>query len=246
MKSTFFASHSGGVARLAQAAAAEAGLRPGATRTLTRAAHLHDLGRLAIANRVWDRRGPLPFSEREQVRLHAYYTDRILARTPALRSEARLAAAAHERLDGRGYHRSLEATGLAPEARLLAAADAAHAMREARPHREALPPERVRDELRREVRAGALDAAAVDAVIAALGASDGGSRKRPRLRASLSDRELEVLRLVAAGKTNKEIAVVLGLSAKTVQHHVAHVYEKIGVYSRAGATLYVIEQGLAG
>jgi HD-GYP domain-containing protein (c-di-GMP phosphodiesterase class II) len=246
VKSVFFAGHSDGVARLAEGAAHELGLRAPVTRSLVRAAHLHDLGRLSVPNRVWDKPGPLGFAEREQVRLHAYYTDRILAQTPALRTEARIASSAHERLDGRGYHRALEAAGLSPEARLLAVADVAQAMRERRPHREALEVARLKGELSALARRGALDAASVDAVIAVIEAPSDRPRRTLRARASLSERELEVLRLVAAGKTNKEIAVILDLSAKTVQHHVAHVYAKIGVYSRAGATLYVIEQGLSG
>ena len=49
----------------------------------------------------------------------------------------------------------------------------------------------------------------------------------------LSDREVEVVRLVATGATNKDVARALGISAKTVAHHVAHVYDKIGTRSRA-------------
>lgn len=60
----------------------------------------------------------------------------------------------------------------------------------------------------------------------------------------LSEREREVLCWVARGKTNKEIAIVLGISPKTVQHHVAHVYDKIGVYSRAGAAIFAMEHRL--
>ncbi len=247
VKSVFTAGHSAGVASLAARAADELGLGAPATRSLARAAHLHDLGRVSVANRVWDRPSRLSIADMEQVRLHAYYTDRILARCGALRDEARLAAAAHERLDGRGYHRGVEGPSLPLAARVLAAADAAHAMSERRPHRAALAAPRVLDELRREVRGGGLDAAAVDAVAAVLGTKAAvRTSRRSGPRARLSDRELEVLRLVAAGKTNKEIAAILGLSPKTVQHHVAHVYEKIGVYSRAGATLYVIEHGLTG
>nr|ALD83709.1 LuxR family transcriptional regulator [Sorangium cellulosum] len=65
-----------------------------------------------------------------------------------------------------------------------------------------------------------------------------------RPRRALTARELEVLRLVGAGKTNREIACVLRISEKTVQHHVAHAYDKLGVYSRAGATLWLAERGL--
>ena len=60
----------------------------------------------------------------------------------------------------------------------------------------------------------------------------------------LSEREIEVLVWVARGKTNPEIGILLGISAKTVQHHVAHIYEKIGVSSRAGAALFAMENGL--
>ncbi len=62
----------------------------------------------------------------------------------------------------------------------------------------------------------------------------------------LSDRERSVLALLARGLSNKEIAVALTISPKTVQHHVAHVYEKTGVRSRAAAALYAVERGLVG
>jgi DNA-binding CsgD family transcriptional regulator len=70
--------------------------------------------------------------------------------------------------------------------------------------------------------------------------------KRLRRTRELSERELEVLRLVGTGKTNREIAAVLQISQKTVQHHVAHAYDKAGIYSRAGATLWLAERGLIG
>jgi DNA-binding CsgD family transcriptional regulator len=74
------------------------------------------------------------------------------------------------------------------------------------------------------------------------------SRSPPSFRTNkpLTGRELEVLRLVGTGKTNAEIAVLLRISQKTVQHHVAHAYDKLGLYSRAGATLWLAERGLAG
>jgi DNA-binding NarL/FixJ family response regulator len=50
--------------------------------------------------------------------------------------------------------------------------------------------------------------------------------------------------LVARGSTNKDVARELGISAKTVQHHVAHIYTKVGVASRAGAALFAAEHGL--
>ena len=85
---------------------------------------LHDLGRVAVPNGIWDKPGPLTAAERERVRLHPYYTERILARTPAFAAVAEVAAADHERLDGTGYHAATARRRTqAATMRLLAAAD---------------------------------------------------------------------------------------------------------------------------
>lgn len=236
LKSTTFLGHSTGVAALATAAGAQMGLTKGELRDLGRAALLHDVGRVIVPNGIWERPGRLGLAEWERVRLHAYYTERVLSGTEPLRELAPIASAGHERLDGSGYHRALSNAALPRTARLLAAADAAHAMREDRPHRAALGLPATRDALRAT---RGLDPSAVDAVLSVLGV--GSARRAP---AGMSDRELEVLRLVARGKTNAEIGTLLGISARTVQNHVAHVYDKIGVYSRAGAAVWVMENGL--
>jgi DNA-binding NarL/FixJ family response regulator len=115
-------------------------------------------------------------------------------------------------------------------------------MREARPYRPAIDPPVVEVELVREAREGRLDPEAVDAVLEAA-----GHRVPKRLRelpASLTDRELEVLLILVRGRSNQEIADGLGISVKTVGHHVQHVYEKAGVRSRAAATLWAFEHDL--
>ena len=60
----------------------------------------------------------------------------------------------------------------------------------------------------------------------------------------MSDREVEVLRLIARGQTNKEVAASLHLSAKTVGRHVENIYAKIGASSRAGAAVFAMEHRL--
>lgn len=65
------------------------------------------------------------------------------------------------------------------------------------------------------------------------------------LPAGLSEREVEVLVLLARGLSNKEIAQSLRVSPKTVQHHVSHIYEKTKVQSRAAAATYAVTNGLA-
>jgi DNA-binding NarL/FixJ family response regulator len=125
---------------------------------------------------------------------------------------------------------------------VLAAADAYQAMCEARPFRAGLEPERAASALRAEADAGRHDREAVDAVLAAAGHRS--ERRPPEHPDGLSDREVEVLRLVARGHTNRAIAERLHLSAKTVGHHVQHIYAKTGVSSRAAAALYAVERGL--
>ena len=80
---------------------------------------------------------------------------------------------------------------------------------------------------------------------------DHGGASGPRIPARtasphLSNREIEVLMLVAEGKTNEEIGLVLGISGKTVQHHVARAYRKIDVTGRVGAAMWLAERGMVG
>jgi HD-GYP domain-containing protein (c-di-GMP phosphodiesterase class II) len=241
LKSPYFAGHSAGVAALVSAASERRRLPAADAITLRRAGLIHDLGRVGIANGVWDKPGPLTDGEWEHVRLHPYFTERILARPPALARLGALAALHHERLDGSGYHRGLLATSLPAGARLLAAADVYHTKLEMRPHRPALPVEAAADALRREVRSGRIDGEAADAVLAAAGHRVRRHREWP---ANLSLREVEVLRLVARGLSNPEIARRLGLSPHTARHHVRHVYDKIGVSSRAAAALFAMQHDL--
>jgi DNA-binding CsgD family transcriptional regulator len=234
--------HSTATAQLAEHSASAAGLNTEATQLLRQAALVHDIGRVAVPNAIWDKPGPLSVLERESVRLHAYYTERILFRAPALRALVPLAAASHERCDASGYHRGLPHAMLPLNARLLAAADVYSAMLEPRAHRPALSVEVARLQLLAEVKSGLLDATAVKAVLeAALGGQQPVVRAWPN---GLSEREVDVLRPVARGHSNKAIAQQLSISAKTVQHHIAHLYDKLGVHSRVAAALFATEHGL--
>ena len=131
---------------------------------------------------------------------------------------------------------------LSPAASILAAADVYHALTEPRPHRPAFSAEAAADEIRREVRAGRLDSEAVNYVLAAAGHRVQVARRE--LVAGLSERELEVLRLLARGHFTRQIAETLVISPKTADHHIQHIYTKIGVSTRAGATLYAMEHDL--
>jgi DNA-binding CsgD family transcriptional regulator len=243
LKTPFTHGHSGGVADLAVAAAARARLDPLAIRQLHVAALLHDVGRAGVSNAVWEKPGPLTTAEWEQARIHAYLSERVMATSAALAPMAVIAGGHHERLDGSGYHRGCRGPELAPPARVLAAADAFLAMTEVRPHRAAMGPEQAAETLAREAHAGRLDADAVAAVLESAGRP--AVRRRHDLRpGGLTDREIEVLRLVAAGCTNPDIGRRLGISRRTAEHHVQHIYTKIGVSTRAAATLFALEHDL--
>ena len=243
LKSPWFTGHSRGVSRLAAAAAQEAGLADQAVTDVRRAGLVHDLGRTGVPNTIWDKPGPLTDAEWERVRLHPYYAERMLARPEALARLGAIAACHHERLDGSGYHRSLPGSALSPAARILAAADAYHAMTEARPYREALAPEHAAAELRAEVRAGRIDADAAEDVLTAAGHARTGVRERAR-PAGLTARELEVLLLVARGASSRDVADQLTIADKTARNHIERIYSKLDVSTRAEASLYAMRHGL--
>jgi len=232
--------HSPGVARLAAAAADHLGFGPAGVETMRRAALVHDVGRTAVGSRVWEKPGPLTADEREQVRLHPYHTERVLAPSPFLSELASIAMAHHERLDGSGYHRGLASSSLSRQARLLAVADAFQSKTEPRPYREALSPKEATEVLVRKAKAGALDPVMVMAVAEAAGEA-APPIDRP---AGLTEREVEVVGLLARGLQTKQIARELDISPKTVDRHIQNSYRKIGVSSRAAATLYAAENGL--
>jgi HD-GYP domain-containing protein (c-di-GMP phosphodiesterase class II) len=243
MKTPFTHGHSSGVALLAKGAAQNLGLDRQTTSRLEVSSLLHDLGRVAVSNSIWEKPGPLTGAEWEQVRTHPYRSERILATSTTLEPMARVAGMHHERLDGSGYHRGCRARDLPPAARLLAAADAFQAMTQNRPHRRALSAEHAAAELEREARAGRLDPDAAGAVLEAAGRRR--ARPRDKLRpGGLSEREVEVARLVAAGYSNPEIAKHLVISRRTAEHHVQNIYAKVGVSSRAGLALFAHEHEL--
>ncbi len=244
LRCPYFAGHSRGTAELVEAAAALLQFPPDDARLVRRAALVHDVGRFGVPGRVWDKPGPLSSSDQERMRLHVYYVERIFNRPEPLRRIGLLAATHHERMDGSGYHRGIGGAMLSAPARVLAAADAYHAMTQPRPHRPAMTTEDAARQLRREVDEGRLDPVATDAVLAAAGHST--SRSRAGGPAGLPAREAEVLGLLAQGLSNKAIATELGISRKTVGNHVEHVYTKLGVTNRAGAAMRAMELGLAG
>ncbi len=241
LKSRWLRGHAEAVAELAEAAAWRLGLTTADVTHVRRAALTLDLGRVGVSNAIWRSPGRSASATGSGAAASVLHRARFRARARAGadRRAGGGSPRAPRRLrlpppDGRG--------GLERAARILAAADAYQAMREPRPHRAALGARAAEDELLRDARDGRLCSEAVDAVLAAA-----GHRLAPRPQprpGGLTDRELEVLRALVAGLSNQQIGETLGISPKTAGHHVQHIYEKAGVRSRAGATVWAFEHSL--
>jgi len=243
MRMPFTFGHSRAIAALAASAAKRMGLPAGDIRDVRWAAYAHDIGELTVPVATWMRAGALTERETDAARLHPYHGERALT---ALGGEGKAVAALvqrhHERLDGTGYYRNSRAPDLSPAARILAAAEAFQTAREARPHRSAASDATVAGTLRGAVKEGKLCPDAVEAVLACAGQP--ARRAMPERLAGLTPREIEVLRLIAAGDTTKEAARKLEIATKTADNHIQSLYSKIGVTTRAGAALYALERGL--
>jgi HD-GYP domain-containing protein (c-di-GMP phosphodiesterase class II) len=240
LKSTFTLGHSRAVAQLARAAGAAAGLSPPALDAVELAGWLHDLGRVSVSNAVWDKPGPLDPGEWEKVRAHPWFTERLLGDAEPWQAIARLAAADHERIDGSGYPRGAPSSDGSLAARILAAADVYRALREPRPHRPPHDPEGAARIVAEEAAAGRLDRAAVKLVLEAAGHAG----VRTAAPCGLTEREVEVLALLARGLVDKDIARSLGISHRTVHHHNQSIFGKVGVTTRGAAALFAVENNL--
>ncbi len=230
------AAHSRRVGELAEAVMLRLGSRSNSA-LARRAGHVHALGQVAIPTELFAATAP-SLAATEQLRLHPVFTRRVLAHSAALAPIGEIGGMHHERLDGSGFPDGRSGTTFPVAGRAVAAACAY-------------------DEAR--VRAPEV---AVDAAIAAFReygnrafGSDvttavcdevAGTKRATRVEGpgGLTEREVEVLRLAATGKTIGDIADALVISKHTARHHLESVYGKAGISSRAGAALFAMEQGL--
>lgn len=246
LKSPYSAGHSRRCADLAMDAARALGFSDEAARTLYRAALVHDFGTTGVPNSIWDKPGPLTRAERDRVELHTMLTAQILRRSPALDVLNPVASAHHEKCNGSGYHRQLRADAIAPGASVLTAVDIYTGLTAERADRPAFSAEEAASELRRLASQGLLDPRACDAVLVAAGhgATATDRNKRARNAGGLTRRQVEVLVLAAKGLTTQQIADRLHITGKTADHHIQHIYNKIGVSTRAAAALWAMQHAI--
>jgi HD-GYP domain-containing protein (c-di-GMP phosphodiesterase class II)/DNA-binding CsgD family transcriptional regulator len=240
LKSTRAAAHSRRAAELAGAMAGRLRLPEPEVVLVRRAALVHDVGLVAVPSFLLDGGGAWSEADFERFRLHSYYTERILSRSPVLTPVGAAASAHHEELDGSGYHRGLTAAQLPLPARVTAVAAAYLEVVESQ--RESAPdPERALRILQEQ---RAMDPDCLAVLAAEVGGDGVPLAPRRPYPAGLTEREVEVLRLIARGLNLKQAAERLVISEHTVRHHLESVYGKAGVSSRAGVTLFAVENGL--
>jgi HD-GYP domain-containing protein (c-di-GMP phosphodiesterase class II) len=235
--------HSREAARIAEAMARRLGLPRSEIVEIRRAALVHDLGLVALPGHLLLQQGPLSAGDQERLRLHPYYTERILARVPALASVAALAGKHHERLNGTGYHRGLSGNELPVSACILALVEEFQERLQPNPGQPAPDAQVVLQTMQSEV--GTLFSQECFAALAQeFDLAVPQARQRRAWPAGLTDREVEVLRLLATGASNRQMAQALVVSEKTIAHHLEHIYDKIGISSRAAAVFFAMENEL--
>jgi len=241
MKSRSIWNHSLLVAETAAAVAQRLGLPASETARIRRAALVHDLGKAAVPVGILEKRKSLTMEEWERFRLHPYYTERALSRVEPLRELAADAGAHHEHVDGSGYHRQLGRDRIPLGGRILAVADQFAILSRGQHDPD---PTRALEEMHPLV-GSQLDRDCFDALLASQGGSSPSARTlRAKTAGSLTDREVEVLRLLCRGSSNREIAKTLVVSGKTVEHHLEHIYNKLDVTSRTAASVFALQHGL--
>jgi DNA-binding CsgD family transcriptional regulator len=198
-----------------------------------------------VSNAIWDKPGPLTRAELDRVELHPMLTEQMLRRSPALMALNPVASAHHEKCDGSGYHKRVCAGAENLGACVLAATEVYVGMTSDRADRPAFAAE---EAVLRLVAQRVLEPRATNAVLAATG--HGGPATpapgRPQNPGGLSRREFDVLDLAARGLTTKAIALRLHISPKTADHHIQHIYHKIGVSTRAAAALWAMQNAVVG
>lgn len=241
LKSPYMAGHSRRCATLVAEAAGLLGATESEIATLRRAALVHEFGTTGVPNSIWDKPGPLTRAEFDRVELHPMLTEQLLRRSPALAALNPVASTHHEKADGSGYHKRLRVGAIDRSAGLLAAADIYVGLTTERADRPPFSESHAATELSRLVSEGVLHDDMVGAVLSAAGHHALAKPRRGTHPGGLTGREIEVLRLAARGLTTREIAERLFISPKTVDHHIQHVYTKIGVSTRAAAALWAMQ-----
>lgn len=245
LKLPWMTGYSRRVAQLARDCGMQLGMSEALRHRIYRAGLIHGIGRAAVPNAIWNAPEPLPAASMERLRLVPYWTSRAAGQIDGLAAEAEIASFAFERRDGSGYFRGRSGASMPLEGQVVAAAEQWVSHRTRRPWRAELTDTEARDRMQADTEAGRFDK---EVVAALLVCALSGAPVKPVVPAqddaSLSQRELDVLRCISQGDNTKQVARALNISASTVRTHVERVFRKLGCSTRAAATLKASAKGL--
>jgi HD-GYP domain-containing protein (c-di-GMP phosphodiesterase class II) len=233
--------HSRTVAEIAVGIGAALGMKTSELTKLRRAALIHDIGKVAIPAGILAKGERLSSSEWETYRLHVYYTQRILERVAPLQELAPAASAHHEWINGQGYHRQLHGEQIPLHGRILAVANSY--VRLLQQQADQTDPADVLNQMHSQV-GTQFDSVCYEALVTSQTQEQALQNvpSKSRKEGDLTDREIEVLRLLAQGRNTPQIARTLHISKKTVEHHLSHIYNKIGVTCRTAAVVHAVQR----
>jgi len=241
MKAYWLAGHSRRVADLSERVARRLRLPDAMARKVRIGGLMHDMGLVAIPSFVLNKpRSEQSASEREAVAAHGEILRHLLESFEALREVGEMASPHHQHL-GSGPPTATDDAALA--AGSIAAADAFDELTHDAPGAPAVDPELAVSTLRGRFGAGPIATAAA-ALFDEVSGGGRATQARQGWPAGLTNREVEVLRLLASGQNRKQIAGQLVVSDSTVRSHLEHIYGKVDVSTRVGAVLFAIENGL--
>ncbi len=239
-KSGWMLGHSRAVASLALRVATELNMPQEERQKVYLAGLLHDIGRAAVPNRVWEKNGELTSSERREAERHSFHTESILAETEIFADLVAIADSVHERQDASGYHRRGRLEDVA--ASCLAVADVYCALINRRSWRKAYTPDDAADKMLDEVTQGRFPSQAVQALLKVCGHDKQAANIV--YPAGLTSREIDILRCLISGMGNNQIADDLGISPKTAENHLTQIYRKTKTSGRTQAALFAMKHGI--
>jgi len=247
MKSKYTRGQSRRVAELAVAIARQMGQPEDEVSNIHLAGLMHNFGLVTVPSFVLEKpTEELSNAELEQIRLHPYHAQRILAAVPELEAVADLVGSHHERMDGKGYHKGLRGSQIPLGARIIAVADRYDELTHEMPGHAGMESKDALDLMAQEVDS-ALCPDSFEGLVHMAEGEDHPQRQRSVRRQwpkGLMDREVDVLRLIAKGMSRAQAAEELVVSESTVRSHLEHIYSKVGVTSRAAATMFAMENAL--
>lgn len=240
IKSSYTTGHSRKMSEVVKLSSDLLGFNKERTQELVVASLCHNLGLTSVPNGILDKPAKLSFAEKKKIELHPYFTYLVLDNELLFRNIIGPAIHHHEKPDGSGYYKGLDAKTLTDADQLVMLADILIALQSDRSHRKAYSKLESHKIVKEEFISKKGNPKLIQALFSTI-----DSKKKFKItnKFSLTDREIEISIELSKGLTRKEVGANLHISDRTVQHHIQHIYDKTGINSRAVLVLLAKDSG---